>query len=68
MKQPFGARLDGSYLRFMRWIAGSRKSELVLFAGWLSAIGDISDLIAAGLLAAVRIGGTITRVSQQRRR
>jgi hypothetical protein len=50
----------------MRWIAGSRKSEL---AGWLSAIGDISDLIAAGLLvAAVRIEGTITRVSQQRRR
>jgi hypothetical protein len=45
MKQPFGARLDGSYLRFMRWIAGSRKSELVLFAGWLSAIGDISDLM-----------------------
>jgi hypothetical protein len=33
MKQSFGARLAGSYLRFMRWIAGSHKNEHVLFAG-----------------------------------
>ena len=31
MRQLFGARLAGSYLRLMRWIAGSHKNEHVLF-------------------------------------
>ena len=30
-RQLFGARLAGSYLRLMRWIAGSHKNEHVLF-------------------------------------
>ena len=60
MKQLFGAKLAGYYLRFMRSIAGSHKNEYVLFRSAREQLDQ--TLIATGLLAAVRWGQDLDNV------